>query len=102
MRLDCAGTEFRAVAQLGSALVWGTRGRGFKSRQPDQVRATFRSGPAVFFAFILRDVKSTRKTTRRSGALEPVFRGSSSIQLMPSAADILLDADRCMPGITCW
>ena len=26
----------RAVAQLGSALVWGTRGRGFKSRQPDQ------------------------------------------------------------------
>ena len=25
----------RAVAQLGSALVWGTRGRGFKSRQPD-------------------------------------------------------------------
>ena len=27
----------RAVAQLGSALVWGTRGRGFKSRQPDQI-----------------------------------------------------------------
>ena len=23
------------MAQLGSALVWGTRGRGFKSRQPD-------------------------------------------------------------------
>ena len=27
----------RAVAQLGSALVWGTRGRGFKSRQPDRI-----------------------------------------------------------------
>ena len=27
----------RAVAQLGSALVWGTRGRGFKSRQPDSI-----------------------------------------------------------------
>ena len=26
----------RAVAQLGSALVWGTRGRGFESRQPDE------------------------------------------------------------------
>src|SRR5690606_11073152 len=25
----------RAVAQLGSALDWGSRGRGFKSRQPD-------------------------------------------------------------------
>ena len=24
------------MAQLGSALVWGTRGRGFKSRQPDR------------------------------------------------------------------
>ena len=27
----------RAVAQLGSALVWGTRGRRFKSCQPDSV-----------------------------------------------------------------
>ncbi len=27
----------RAVAQLGSALVWGTRGRRFKSCQPDVV-----------------------------------------------------------------
>jgi hypothetical protein len=26
----------RAVAQLGSALVWGTRGRRFKSCQSDQ------------------------------------------------------------------
>jgi hypothetical protein len=26
----------RAVAQLGSALDWGSRGREFKSRQPDQ------------------------------------------------------------------
>jgi hypothetical protein len=25
----------RAVAQLGSALDWGSRGREFKSRQPD-------------------------------------------------------------------
>ena len=27
----------RAVAQLGSALDWGSRGREFKSRQPDGV-----------------------------------------------------------------
>ena len=26
----------RAVAQLGSALDWGSRGRGFESRQPDK------------------------------------------------------------------
>jgi hypothetical protein len=29
----------RGVAQLGSALALGARGRGFKSRHPDQVRA---------------------------------------------------------------
>ena len=27
----------RAVAQLGSALDWGSRGREFKSRQPDHI-----------------------------------------------------------------
>ena len=27
----------RAVAQLGSALEWGSRGRGFKSRRPEFV-----------------------------------------------------------------
>jgi hypothetical protein len=36
----------RAVAQFGSALDWGSRGRGFKSRQPDQVRAGL-SGPVL-------------------------------------------------------
>src|SRR5699024_382863 len=30
-----SNTVRRAVAQLGSALHWGCRGRGFKSRQPD-------------------------------------------------------------------
>src|SRR3954452_22660763 len=29
----CAAS--RAVAQLGSALEWGSRGRGFESRRPD-------------------------------------------------------------------
>src|SRR3984957_709002 len=29
----------RAVAQLGSALEWGSRGRGFESRRPDHVSA---------------------------------------------------------------
>jgi hypothetical protein len=31
----------RAVAQLGSALEWGSRGRGFESRRPDQFSANF-------------------------------------------------------------
>jgi hypothetical protein len=32
----------RAVAQLGSALEWGSRGRGFESRRPDQLSFAFR------------------------------------------------------------
>jgi hypothetical protein len=27
--------QCRAIAQLGSAFVWGTKGRGFESRWPD-------------------------------------------------------------------
>jgi hypothetical protein len=30
-------SKYRGVAQLGSALVWGTRGRRFKSYRPDQL-----------------------------------------------------------------
>ena len=29
----------RAVAQLGSALEWGSRGRGFESRRPEEKKA---------------------------------------------------------------
>ena len=33
-------TEYPGVAQLGSALDWGSRGRGFKSRHSDQKKPT--------------------------------------------------------------
>ena len=36
--LDRSGEYGRDVAQLGRALDWGSRGRGFKSRRPDQRR----------------------------------------------------------------
>ena len=34
----CYKKFVRAVAQSGSALAWGARGRGFESRQPDHYR----------------------------------------------------------------
>jgi hypothetical protein len=44
----------RGVAQLGSALAWGARGRRFKSYRPDQLdqrlRLTLRSWPFLFLA----------------------------------------------------
>lgn len=39
----------RAVAQLGSALDWGSRGRRFKSCQPDGHASEGPSGPAGAF-----------------------------------------------------
>jgi hypothetical protein len=36
--------RYRAVAQSGSALVWGTRGRRFKSAQPDHSKPLVRPG----------------------------------------------------------
>jgi hypothetical protein len=36
--------RYRAVAQSGSALVWGTRGRRFKSAQPDHTPGVLRGG----------------------------------------------------------
>ena len=44
------------MAQFGSALDWGSRGRGFKSRQPDrQSGSVFRSCFFILRAF-LREV----------------------------------------------
>src|SRR5207237_2389596 len=47
----------RAVAQLGSALEWGSRGRGFKSRRPERIRCLI----VVFHVYILRSSKTGRR-----------------------------------------
>ena len=59
--------ECRGVAQLGSALVSGTRGREFESRRPDQIELQ----PALrcrFFVFkhneSLVNVQYTNKTAK--------------------------------------
>ena len=36
----------RAVAQLGSALEWGSRGRGFESRRPEREAAKIKTLPS--------------------------------------------------------
>lgn len=42
-------TKSRAVAQSGSALAWGARGRGFESRLPDEKKGGSIEPP--FFAY---------------------------------------------------
>ena len=50
---------YLGVAQIGSALPWGGRGRGFKSRHSDQKsNSTF--GLGCFFLFVLRGTRTLR------------------------------------------
>ncbi len=52
----------RSVAQPGSALVWGTSGRGFESRRSDQISFKFNSLHFIFSQkyvnFVLRICKT--------------------------------------------
>ena len=52
-----SGAWHRAVAQLGSALDWGSRGRRFKSCQPDFENVFAGQKPAgTFFSFMPDDM----------------------------------------------
>src|SRR5439155_9048765 len=71
----------RAVAQLGSALEWGSRGRGFKSRRPEfvETEATRRSVlpcSMSMFSVAVRQVAATLGHVRTSmsvyGGIMPV------------------------------
>ena len=56
----------RAVAQFGSALDWGSRGRGFKSRRPDEIATDPRPSGLGFFNVPNRaHLGSLRRTTLR-------------------------------------
>ena len=59
----------RGVAQLGSALDWGSRGRGFKSRQPDDKIARTLSVLAIFVAH----PRVTTTWTPTRSACDPLF-----------------------------
>ena len=54
-----AQTHKRVVAQLGSALDWGSRGRWFESSPPDHERPGQRLKPLTFFLYVLFDVLFT-------------------------------------------
>jgi hypothetical protein len=54
------------VAQLGSALDWGSRGRGFKSRRPDAGQSRFRVGGAALFDLVQQQGTATDHTATRS------------------------------------
>lgn len=66
-------TRRRGVAQSGSAPVWGTGGRGFKSRRPDQI-------PRTKLRFVRSHRLPTRYLADRAGIRDPhgaSFSGSA-------------------------
>ena len=63
----------RTIAQFGSALDWGSRGRGFKSRWSDQESPSFRR---------LRGIGTTGFSASRGG------QGRCTTDLRPGACDI--------------
>ena len=64
----------RGVAQLGSALLWGSRGRGFKSRRSDVTVQSFKQTPqmrGLFYAILcnLLKVKNNNPEGKKRGLL---------------------------------
>src|SRR3954452_15016821 len=76
--IRCRGFT-RGVAQLGSALRSGRRGRGFESRHPDSIEADQRQPPAVplAVAFVPVEYHFTRTRTER-----PQFPPETSARLL--------------------
>lgn len=65
-----SNSKCRGVAQFGSALVSGTRGREFESRRPDQIK-NFRNRMRMRFFLYAEALKDERKM--RKILLCPIF-----------------------------
>ncbi len=75
VRCLCALSKVRAVAQTGSALAWGARGREFKSHRPDHLETM------TVTVYVLRGVRTGRRyvgiTNCLARRLEEHSRGSA-------------------------
>src|SRR4051794_30600412 len=75
----------RAVAQLGSALEWGSRGPGFESRRPEKIFSP------MFYVYVLRSEKtgrhrekfSTRAEAERKERYYKTGRGRDELGRLP-------------------
>ena len=104
-RFERAKAQQRVMAQFGSALDWGSRGRRFESCSPDQQNSRSRAystwpvffGGYVFCAWWLfwwhgGPGKSVHFGARGRGyrAIRGPLRGKLSVQLPPPRVDVLL------------
>lgn len=65
-----SNNKCRGVAQFGSALVSGTRGREFESRRPDQIK-NFRNRMRMRFFLYAEALKGERKKGKK--AIHAIF-----------------------------
>src|SRR5712691_8553385 len=79
------GSEKRAVVQLGRTLEWGSRGRGFKSRQPE----VFTNHIAACFTFMF------------SRAIRPAVVTSGRVRILKNASDVIIPAIQKRPDTAC-
>ena len=87
----------RAVAQLGSALEWGSRGRGFKSRRPDNMHVadhqpSIAAGSFIWATVAMMDCPNTAQKTFSIGH-------ASSCEVRPRknhrGVDLMLPLPKC-------
>ena len=72
-----SNNKCRGVAQFGSALVSGTRGREFESRRPDQIK-NFRNRMRMRFFLFVKDLNGERKM--RKILLCPIFAPTAYLE----------------------
>ena len=90
-RCLCALSKVRAVAQTGSALAWGARGREFKSHRPDHLETM------TVIVYVLRGVRTGRRyvgiTNCLARRLEEHSRGSALSSKILGEFELLLSEE---------
>ena len=81
-------TKSRAVAQSGSALAWGARGRGFESRLPDEIKGSAKVITAAEpFCFVIQMRDSNTRPRSKGGFGFACFTGYAETGWAAKTAD---------------
>ena len=103
-RQDRSKTQQRYVAQLSSALDWGSRGRRFKSCHPDHMRNGIgrKAGPFSYPSLVLRAHAALRDRKGDVGDRDPIvskvtWRDTAELATAPVSSPMAADDHRGSP-----
>ena len=81
-------TKSRAVAQSGSALAWGARGRGFESRLPDEIKRSAMVHPLLSVSALYIQMRDSNTRPRsKGGSVFACFTGYAETGWAAKTAD---------------